>query len=124
MTKIDPSDDTLTRSAALIPLELLDLAGKKLVSLLAIQKELVQSLECINQELFDRAKREAELASEFVGKLAGVRSIPEATSTYREWATREMGLLADEGHKMFVHGEKLMHASNRLFSNGMPSSAP
>jgi cell division septum initiation protein DivIVA len=122
MTQENPSFDKVTQAAMIIPSELLDVAKKKIESLLDVQKELMQELEGINHELFARAKKEAELASEFVGKLAGVRSVPDATTTYHEWATREMELLAADGRQMFAHGEKIMQASRRLFANGMRST--
>jgi hypothetical protein len=102
----------------LIPSELIETARKQIESLLEVQKELMQTLEGINHDVFSRAKKEADIASEFVGKLASARSIPDATTTYQEWATKEMELLAAAGRHMFEHGGKIMQASRRLFSNG------
>src|SRR5579859_6613729 len=106
-----PSTEKTMQSATLIPSEIIDVTRKRIEALLDVQKELMQMLEGINHDLFNRAKKEAELATEFVGKLAGARSVPDATSTYHEWATKEMELLAADGHQMFAHGEKLMQAS-------------
>ena len=89
MTQTRPDN----QGATLLPSELLDVAKKQIESLLEVQKELMQTLEGINHELFNRAKKEADLASEFVGKLAAARSVPDATTTYQEWATKEMELL-------------------------------
>src|SRR5216683_4789242 len=80
MTQTDSNVEKATHAATLIPLELLDAAKNKIEALLEVQKELTQTLEGINHELFNRAKKEAELASEFVGKLASVRSVPDATT--------------------------------------------
>jgi len=117
MTQTNPSYDKATQAATLIPSELLDVAKKRVESLLEVQKDLMATLEDINHELFNRAKKEAELASEFVGKLAGVRSVPDATTTYQQWATKELELLAADGRQMFEHGEKIMQVSRRLFSS-------
>jgi hypothetical protein len=122
MNQATPNVETAMQSATLIPSELIEITRKRIESLLDVQKELMQMLEGINHDLFNRAKKEAELASEFVGKLASVRSVPDATSTYHEWATKEMELLAADGHQMFANSEKLMQASRRLFSNGMHST--
>jgi hypothetical protein len=123
MTQASTSTEKAIQGVTMIPSELIDATRKRIESLLDIQKELMQMLEGINHELFNRAKKEAELASEFVGKIAAARSVPDATSTYHEWATKEMELLAADGHQMFAHGEKLMQASRRLFSsNGMHSN--
>ena len=121
MTQTRP-DNQSAQGATLLPLELLDVAKKQIESLVEVQKELMQTLEGINHEVFNRAKKEADLASEFVGKLAAARSVPDATTTYQEWATKEMELLAADGRQMFAHGEKVMQASRRLFSNGMHSA--
>jgi hypothetical protein len=122
MNQATPNVEKAMQSATLIPSELIEITRKRIESLLDVQKELMQMLEGINHDLFNRAKKEAELASEFVGKLASVRSVPDATSTYHEWATKEMELLAADGHQMFANSEKLMQASRRLFSNGMHST--
>jgi len=116
MTQPNPD---LDKATTLIPSELLGLAQKQIEALLEVQKELMHVLEGINRELFVRATKEAELASEFVGKLAAARSVPDATTTYREWATKEMELLAADGRQMFEHGGKMMQASRRLFSGSM-----
>jgi hypothetical protein len=123
MNQTNPNFEEATRAATLIPSELLDMARKKIESLLDVQKDFMQTLEGINHELFDRAKKEAELASEFVGKFAAARSVPDATTTYHEWATKEMELLAADGRQMLANGEKLMQASRRLFANGTHSTA-
>ena len=122
MNQATPNVETAMQSATLIPSELIEITRKRIESLLDVQKELMQMLEGINHDLFNRAKKEAELASEFVGKLASAKSVPDATSTYHEWATKEMELLAADGHQMFANSEKLMQASRRLFSNGMHST--
>jgi hypothetical protein len=122
MTQTSANTDKMMQSATLIPAEIMEVTRKRIESLLEIQKEMMQMLEGINHDLFSRAKKEAELASEFVGKLASAKSVPDATSTYHEWASKEMELLAADGHQMFAHGEKLMQASRKLFSNGMPST--
>jgi cell division septum initiation protein DivIVA len=117
MTKATPNSDMATQAATLIPSEFLDVAKKSIETLFDVQKDLMQTLEGINHELFSHAKKEAELASEFVGRFAGARSVPDATTTYREWATKEMELMAADGRQMFAHGEKIMQVSQRLFSN-------
>jgi hypothetical protein len=119
MTQTD--HESVKATPTLIASELLETARNRIEALLEVQKELMQTLEGINHDVFSRAKKEADIASEFVGKLAGARSIPDATTTYQEWATKEMELLAADGRQMFEHGGKLMQASRRLFSNGMQS---
>jgi phasin protein len=120
MTQKDSHSDTATFSAAALapPMlnpELLDLAKRRMDALLEVQKEFMATLEDIHHEMFDRARAQAELTSEFVNKLSAVRSVPDATTTYREWANRELELLAEDGRHLFANGEKIMQASRRLF---------
>ncbi|HMA71476.1 MAG TPA: phasin family protein [Xanthobacteraceae bacterium] len=122
MTVTNPDFDKATQEMTLIPTEVVGLARKQIESLLDVQKEMMQALEDINHELFARAQKEAELASKFVGKLAGARSVPDATTTCQEWASKEMELLAADGRHMFEHGGKLLHASRRLFTESMQSA--
>jgi len=124
MTQKQSNPDSAAISATpLVQPEIAEFARKKVESLLEVQKELMQTLEGINRDLFNRAKAEAELASKFVGKLADVRSVPDATTAYQEWASREMELLAEDGRHMFENGEKILQASRRLFTNGMHDAA-
>jgi hypothetical protein len=116
MTQTNPNFDKATQPAILSPSELVDVAKNKIEAVMEVQKEMMQTLGGINHDLFIRAKKEAELASEFVTKLAGAWSVPDATTTYHEWATKEMDLLSADGQQMFEHGEKIMRASWRLFA--------
>jgi hypothetical protein len=105
-------------ATALVHPEIIDFTRKRMEALLEVQKEFMQTLEGFNRDLFSHAKAEAELVSEFMGKLTTVRSIPDATTAYQQWASREMELLAQDGRNMFANGEKLLQASRRLFANG------
>ncbi len=103
--------------------EIFDFAKKRVESLLAAQKEMVQTLEGIHQNMFTHVKAENALAAEFISKIGSVRSVPEATSAYHEWASREMELFAEDGRRMFENGEKLLQASRRMFVNGVSGQA-
>jgi Phasin protein len=123
MTHTDSgAENTKFTPAAMMRPEILDMARQKIESLLEVQKEMVHTLESINQDVFNRAKKEAELTAEFITKLTAARSVPDATTTYHEWASREMELLAADGRQLIVNGEKIMQASRRLFSNGATAS--
>jgi hypothetical protein len=125
MAQTDSKLDSAALSAtALVHPEIIGFARKRMEALLDMQKEFVQTLEGFNRDLFSHAKAEAELVSEFMGKLTSVRSLPDATTAYHEWASREMELLAQDGRNMFANGEKLLQASRRLFTtNGANSVA-
>ncbi len=110
-------------AAPFVHAEILDFAKKRVESLLAAQKEMVQTLEGIHQNLFTHVKAENALAAEFISKIGSVRSVPEATSAYHEWASREMELFAEDGRRMFENGEKLLQASRKMFVNGVSGQA-
>ncbi len=116
-------DQSVMSATKMLNPELLEMARKKIEALLAVQKEMMQTLQGINHDLFDRAKKESDLASEFIGKLAAARTPSDATSTYHEWATREMELLAADGRQMFANIEKFIETSRRLFANGVHPGA-
>jgi phasin protein len=118
MTQKETLGDAATSPAiAMMHPEILDFARKRMDALLEVQKDFMQTLEGINHDWFNRAKAEAELASEFVGRLSAARSVPDATTTCQEWASRELELLAEDGRHMFANGEKIIQASRRLFSS-------
>jgi hypothetical protein len=119
MTQQDFGVDKAMSAIPMMQPELFEKAKSRMEALFEVQKELVSTLEDINQDLLNRAKAEAELAAEFVTKLSAVRSVPDATTTYHSWASRELELLAADGRQMMANGEKLMQASRRLFSNGI-----
>lgn len=117
MTQTNP-DFAATKAAAAIPAELLGAATRKIADVLEVHKDLLETFEAINHEFFCRAKKEADLASDFVEQFGSVRSIPDAATVYRDWATKWMELLAADSRQLFEHGEKIAHASRRLFTNG------
>jgi hypothetical protein len=112
-SRVDPAS-TLPKMQA----DMMNLAKKRMDVFIEVQKDFMQTIEDINHDIFNRAKAEAALASEFVGKLSSAKSVPDATTTYQEWASREMELLAEDGRAMFANGERLIQASRRLFANG------
>jgi len=116
-------ENGMLSAAPLVRPEMIDFAKKKMEELLEVQKEIMQTLEGINRDMFDRAKAKADIASEFVSKLSTVRSVPDATAVYQEWARREMELFAEDGRHMFENGEKFLKASRRLFENGAKAAA-
>ena len=94
-----------------------DLAGifkANMESLTAIQKELGDTFEEANRHWLERAKSEAESASELVSKLARTQSIPDATAVYQEWIGRRMRRLADDSQKCAADCQKLANAWTKV----------
>ncbi len=87
-----------------------------------IQSALHHILEETNRHWIERAKSEAELASELMAKLANVRSVPDAATIYQEWATQRMQRLAEDTQKFFADSQKIASAWTKLGSGVGPSS--
>lgn len=95
-----------------------EMGKKQFEATLEMQKEFLGALEEINRAWLARAQSEVTLASELVGKLATVRSIPDAATACQECMTRQMEMFAEDSRRMLADGERLMRAGARLFSNG------
>jgi hypothetical protein len=94
-----------------------EMGKKQFEAALEMQKELLGAFEEINRAWVARAQSEVTLASEFVGKLATVRSIPDAATACQECMSRQMEMFAEDSRRMLADGEKLMRAGARLFSS-------
>ena len=94
---------------------------KQMETAVEMQREFLDTMEQINRAWLARAQSEVTLASEFVGKLAAARSIPDAATVYQECMSRQMEILAEDSRRMAADGEKLMRIGTRMFANGSPS---
>jgi hypothetical protein len=93
--------------------------GQKAVETMSrLQKELIDTCEDINRDLFSHARSETDLASEFTSKLIACRTIPETASVWSDWLNRQNKVLAEGGRRFFSGGQKYMQANTRWMSNG------
>jgi hypothetical protein len=104
------------------PAEFADMAKKPVEAMAGIQKEFMKSFEEGSQLWAARVQAEAALATEFGGKLAAARSLPETTAILQEWMTRRMALLAEDSQRFAADMEKLMSAATRLMPPGWGGS--
>jgi hypothetical protein len=72
----------------------------------------------MNRAWFVRAQSEIDLAAEFIGKVAGTRSIPDMANAYQECVSRQLEMLAEDSRRILADGEKLLRAGTRHLSNG------
>jgi len=82
------------------------------------QAELLHVLQEINSDWADRMKTEAEAASQYLGKLAAVRSFADAVTVSQEWAGQWMQMAAEDGRRILSDTQKIIGASTRLPGNG------
>ena len=71
-------------SPNLLPAEFAEMGKKRVEDFVSAQTELVEKLQEMNRQSFDRAQSEANLASELASKLTAARSIPDAMAAYQE----------------------------------------
>jgi hypothetical protein len=102
----------------LTPAAVGEIGRKQFEAALEMQKEFLGTFEEISRGWLARAQSEVTLASELVGKLATVRSMPDAATACQECMTRQMEMFAEDSRRMLADGERLMRAGARLFSNG------
>ena len=105
--------------SSLIPPEFAAIGKKRLEELVAMQTELLEKLQEVNRNWFDRMHSEVALASEFANKLTAARSIPETATVCQEWASRRMNLATENAHHLLASGQKLARllSSNGLFNS-------
>jgi Phasin protein len=81
----------------------------------ALQKGLLDTFQDLNQQWIAGMNAEAKLASELFAKLAGAKSVTEATSVCQNCGTRQIEILAENGRGFLAASEKLLP---QLFGNG------
>ncbi|MGC2833589.1 MAG: hypothetical protein WA238_05230 [Methylocella sp.] len=105
----------------LAPAELATDAMKRLEVLTKAQAEQFRER---NRQCLDRAQAEANLASEFVLKLAAARSIPGAVKAYQEWGSRRLEMVAEDTEHLMNDTQKFIQMSAQLLATGWQSKAP
>jgi bacterioferritin-associated ferredoxin len=85
---------------------------------LAMQRELLDTLEQMNHAWFARAQSEIDLAEEFIGKVAETRSIPGVATACQECISKQLEMLSEDSRRMLADGEKLLRAGTRHLANG------
>jgi hypothetical protein len=94
-----------------------DHAQEQAKSVFAIQKELLDTLEQINEHWFARAKSETEFATAMANKLAAVRSMPDMTNIYQDWFGQRMQRCVEDSNHVIADVQKLIWTGSRL-ANG------
>jgi Phasin protein len=117
------SDNAAQQALNWIPAAFDTMGRKQYETAFALQKELLDTFEQINRAWFVRAQSEIDLAAEFIGKVAGTRSIPDMANAYQECVSRQLEMLAEDSRRILADGEKLLRAGTRHLANGSGESA-
>jgi Phasin protein len=99
-----------------------DQAHQHAKSLFTTQKELLDTLEQMNEHWLARAKSEAEFATTIANKLVSARSVPDVTNVYQDWFGQRMQRCVEDSSHVFADIQKLMRTGTRLVQNGKASS--
>jgi hypothetical protein len=108
----------------LFPASLAESGMKRVEDMMSLQRQLVTYLQDVNRNCFEHMQSEAAMASEFGGRLAGARSMPDVVAAWQEWTNRHMELLARDGQHILTDTEKLIETGARVFANGWMAGKP
>jgi hypothetical protein len=95
-----------------------DQAQEQAKSVFAIQKELLDTLEEINEHWLARAKSEVEFATGMANKLAAIRSMPDMTTVYQDWFGQRMQRCVEDSNHVLADVQKLIRTGSRLAQKG------
>lgn len=123
MAKKEAHTERPEASAGLVPAQFAAMGKKQIDEFVKMQAELLDKFQETNRQWLDRAKSEADLASEFASKLSAARSIPEAMTACQEWSTRRLEMMAEDGKHLLADSQKFMDAGARLMSAGWPAQS-
>jgi Phasin protein len=94
-----------------------DQAHEQAKSVFAAQKELLDTLEQINEHWFARVKSEAELATTMANRVASARSRPDMSSVCQDWLGRRMQRYVEDSNHVFDDVQKLIRTgANRAIA--------
>jgi hypothetical protein len=115
MTEENPSDNHSGKTATPPLIPLMEMGKKRLDAVVGAQTEFLGRLQEVNQDLLARAQTEAEFISELVGKLTAARSLPEAAAVYQDWVSQHIQMLAEDGRRFMIEGQRFMQVGARAF---------
>jgi hypothetical protein len=100
-----------------------DMGTRSLNAGLRMQTEMLDTIQSISRDWMTRTTSEAELALNLPNRLAGVRSIPEAISTYQEWLGDWLNKCSEDGRRLVADSQKIVATGVRCFANFSPSES-
>jgi Phasin protein len=98
------------------PAQFAEMGKKQAEAMADMHKELIGAIEEVNREWAARVQAEVELATEFAGKLAAAKSMPDTAAICQEWMNRRMEMFADDSRRFIADSQKFMAATTRLLS--------
>jgi hypothetical protein len=81
------------------------------------QKMLLEEMVFASNEIFDRARTETHLLSEFVSKMAGSHSVKDLRTMFEECGQHQIDFIRRDSERLFRHGERMIEATTKVLSN-------
>lgn len=93
--------------------------GKKSIEAFAnTQTEVLDKLQATTRQWFDRMETEAKLVNEFGSKLTEARSIPDAMTSWQEWAAQLAEMMAEDRNHLVADCQMFAEMGTRLLAKG------
>jgi hypothetical protein len=113
-----------THAAAIDPLSATDAAARfananmnALEFMFGAQKILLEEIVFAGNEMFDRARTETHLLSEFVSKVAESHSVRDLSTMFEECSRHQIDFLRRDSERLFRHGQRMLENASNLFAN-------
>jgi hypothetical protein len=81
------------------------------------QKAMLEEIMFATNEMFDRARTETHLLSEFVSKMAGSHSVKDWKTMWEECGQHQIDFVRRDSERLFKHGKRMLETASNLFSN-------
>ena len=93
--------------------DLSEITKRQFDAAVAVQAELLDQVQSMNQAWFVRAQFELDLFSETVTKFTTARSFPDAAAVGQEWMRKRLALVMEDSRRSAADCQKLAQASAR-----------
>ena len=85
--------------------------------ILGARKLIFDELQFASNEFWERTQTETHLLSEFVSKVAGVRSVSDMGAMYADCSKHQIDFIRRDLDRVFKHGERMIEATSNLFKS-------
>ena len=82
-----------------------------------VQRLLVDETLLAGSEALEQTRAEMHVSAELFSKVAEAHSVETLRAAYLECAQHQMDVLRQSGQQLFKHGQRIVEATSRLFTN-------
>lgn len=110
----EPRAEIFEQSAADAATKLTKANKNALDFMFGAQKALLEEIVFAGNEIFDRARTETHLFSEFVSKMAGSHSVKDLKTMCEECGQHQIDFVRRDSERLFKHGERMLQTASNL----------